>query len=60
MHPSHTDYYLVSLRVNGCYLWFNILQILITLAFITCLYLDVVLVPAILEIVITCMIAIDL
>lgn len=32
------DYYLVYLRVNGCYFWFNVLQILATLVMLVLLY----------------------
>jgi hypothetical protein len=54
------DYYLVYLRVNGCYFWFNVLQILTTLAMIGLLFFESFLAVTVIEIVITFMVALDL
>ena len=38
-YTEERDYYLVYLRVNGCYFWFNILQIITAVALMVLLYL---------------------
>ena len=50
MHAEHTDYYLVYLRVNGCYFWFNVFQIALTVALITLLIVRQYELAALLEI----------
>lgn len=54
------DYYLVYLRVNGCYFWFNVTQIVTTIAMLILLYFQEFLIVTILEIIITFMVALDL
>ncbi len=40
MEAEQKDYYLVYLRVNGCYFWFNVLQIATTVGLLVCLYFE--------------------
>ena len=54
------DYYLVYLRVNGCYFWFNLLQILTSLSMLLMLYLEYFFLVTVIEIAITFMLALDL
>lgn len=60
MHPSHTDYYLVYLRVNGCYFWFNLFQIALSLLLIALLHLQRYELAAYAELFIAFLVALDL
>lgn len=54
------DYLLVWLRVNGCYLWFNITQIVLAVVLIVLLYFAKMELVCATEVIIAFMIAIDL
>ena len=60
MHPEHTDYHMVYLRVNGCYFWFNVFQIALTVALISLLIVAQYELAAFLEIFIAFLVALDL
>ena len=59
-HDTNKDYYLIYLRVNGCYFWFNILQLVVSVIMIFTLYLEDYSIAALLEIIIAFLVALDL
>lgn len=60
MQGQHSDYYLVYLRVNGCYFWFNVFQILASVLLIVLLLQERYHLAAIVEIFIAFLVALDL
>ena len=54
------DYYLVYLRVNGCYFWFNLLQIFTSISILVTLFCQYFFMVTVIEIAITFMLALDL
>ena len=54
------DYFLVYLRVNGCYFWFNLLQIFTSISMLALLLMEYYFMVTIIEIAITFMLALDL
>lgn len=60
MHPESTDYCMVYLRVNGCYFWFNVAQIVTSIVLVVFLFLENHFAVEIVEILIAFEVALDL